>query len=100
MPRITSKYLKAIIVAILPLLVWARELPVAACKALGRAASGIGRANPTGAKQTAVRWRAFPVPVQNGQIGVGWRLRAASGETHHEEITKSCRVRRLLRKSW
>src|SRR6266571_538689 len=35
MPRITSKYFRAIIVAILPLLALARELPVGAREALG-----------------------------------------------------------------
>src|SRR6266403_6341167 len=77
MPRIASKYFRAIIVAILPLLALARSTRTVAVRALavreklfcsGRllrwAFLRLAKTS-NGAKRTAVRWRAFPAEVQN-----------------------------------
>src|SRR5882724_1351049 len=109
MPRITSKYFRAIIDAILPLLALARELRVGGGGALGHASPSRwpGKVS-SGAEQVAVRWLAFPARVRSERseaelrqsLPSGLPLRAASNETHREETTKPWQKPQHLRKLW
>src|SRR2546425_1133609 len=109
MPRMTSKYFRAIIVAILPLLALARELPVGGGGALGHASPSRWPGNvSSGAERVAARWLVFPARVRSERSGADLRqslpsglpLRAASNETHHEETTTPWQKPQHLRKLW